>query len=314
MNYDDIATSVYDDDPNINSTNLFSCAICGLSEGDSSNLTSQNTLLTNTVVGCGHQFCINCIERELSRRKTFPCPICEVLVKRVTLSSRTLDDVQCEKDSSWRRRILKVYNKAESDFGTLLEYNNYLEEVEDIIYSIVNEEPNSEECKAKVKSYEEANRTQIVIRQSQRADEERCTADRIANEQRLADKYKRDFYEVEKAVTIAKLKFKQENIEVMLGERDQVSAEVAAAQMLGYRNELIRQRRGGGFGANGSGGGPRVREPEGGLMKDKVKDREMYRKRQAAGGGVTSENIAVQERDWNVTVASLFVQRRHQKS
>jgi len=306
MNYVDIATSAAYDDQNTNA--LFSCAICGLSEGDSSNLTSQNTLLTNTVVNCGHQFCTNCVERELSRRKTFPCPICEVLVKRVTLSSRTLDDVQCEKDTSWRRRILKVYNKAESDFGTLLEYNNYLEEVEDIIYSIVNEEPNSEECKAKVKAYEEANRTQIVIRQSQRADEERCIADRIANEQRLADKCKRDFYEVEKAVTIAKLKFKQETTEVMLGERDQVSAEVAAAQMLGYRNELIRQRRGGvGFGANGGGdGGPRVREPEGGLTKDKVKDREMYRKRQAAGGGVTGDNIAVQERDWNVTVASLF--------
>jgi CDK-activating kinase assembly factor MAT1 len=119
----------------------------------------------------------------------------------------------------------------------------------------------------------------------------------------LADKSKRDFYEVEKAITIAKLKFKQETTEVMLGERDQVSAEVAAAQMLGYRNELIRQRRGGGgvgFGANGcGGGGPRVREPEGGLTKDKVKDREMYRKRQAAGGGVTGDNIAVQERDYS---------------
>ena len=238
MNYVDIATSAAYDDPN-NTNALFSCAICGLSEGDSSNLTSQNTLLTNTVVNCGHQFCTNCVERELSRRKTFPCPICNVLVKRVTLSSRTLDDVQCEKDTSWRRRILKVYNKAESDFGTLLEYNNYLEEVEDIIYSIVNEEPNSEECKAKVKAYEEANRTQIVIRQSQRADEERCIANRIANGQRLADKCKRDFYEVEKAVSIAKLKFKQETTEVMLGERDRVSAEVAAAQMLGYRNELI---------------------------------------------------------------------------
>ena len=85
-----------------------------------------------------------------------------------------------------------------------MEYNNYLEEVEDIsellfihqrilhqlsmqmhfnlqtslVFSIVNEEPNAEEMKSKVKSYEEANRSQIVIRQSQRADEERCTADR----------------------------------------------------------------------------------------------------------------------------------------
>jgi len=76
-------------------------------------------------------------------------------------------------------------------------------------------------------SYEEANRTQIVIRQSQRADEERCIADRIANGQRLADN------------VISMRSFKQETTEVMLGERDQVSAEVAAAQMLGYRNELI---------------------------------------------------------------------------
>lgn len=94
----------------------------------------------------------------------------------------------------------------------------------------------------------------------------------------------------------------------MLGERDQVSAEVAAAQMLGYRNELIRQQRGRGGNAGGgnAGDGPRVREPEGGLVKDKLKDREMYRKRQAAGGGITSENIAVQERDWQFTIASLF--------
>ncbi len=94
----------------------------------------------------------------------------------------------------------------------------------------------------------------------------------------------------------------------MLGERDQVSAEVAAAQMLGYRNELIRQQRG--RGGQMPGTGPRVREPEGGLGKDKLTDREMYRKRQAAGGGVTSENIAVQERDWQLTVASLFARPR----
>ena len=67
---------------------------------------------------------------------------------------------------------MKVFNKIESDFPTLLEYNNYLEEVEDIIYSIVNEEENAQECKAKIKAYEEENRSAIVIRQSQRADED----------------------------------------------------------------------------------------------------------------------------------------------
>ena len=222
------------------------------------------------------------------------------------------------------------YNKVEKDFATLREYNDYLEEVEDIseqyhdlktisgglsseknrvtVFSIVNEEPNAEEMKAKVKSYEAKNRSAIVVRQSQRDDEERCILDRIAAEERERGRRKREFSEIEKAVTAAKRKFKKESTEVMLGERDQVSAEVQAAQMQGYRNELMRQQRG--RGGQVVGDGPRVREPEGGLREDRLRDREMYRKRQAAGGGITSENIAVHDRNWQMTVASTIIKPR----
>uniref|UniRef100_A0A7S1GHB7 RING-type domain-containing protein n=1 Tax=Cyclophora tenuis TaxID=216820 RepID=A0A7S1GHB7_CYCTE len=282
---------------------LFRCAICGTAEGDSSNLTTQSSLQTNATVGCGHQFCTACVERELSRRKEFPCPICETPVKRVTLSTRTLDDVQCEKDTSWRRRVTKVFNKIESDFSTLLEYNNYLEEVEDIIYAIVNEEPNAEEMKAKVKAYEEANKSQIVIRQSQRADEERSIADRIAAEQREVERRKREVIEEERAIALTKRKYKQEAAEVLLGEREEVSAELRAAQMQGYRNELKRQGRGT---TKNNMISPRVREPDDGLQRDKKLDRELYRKRQAAGGGIPSGSIASHERNWNETVSSIF--------
>jgi CDK-activating kinase assembly factor MAT1 len=112
---------------------------------------------------------------------------------------------------------LKVFNKVEGDFETLLEYNNYLEEVEDIIFSIVNEEPNAEEMKAKVKAYEEANKSQIVVRQSQRADEEQSIADRIAREQREAERRKQELQEEEKDRAISKRQYKQELTEVKLG-------------------------------------------------------------------------------------------------
>ena len=285
---------------------LFRCALCGTSESDASNLTTQSALQTNATVGCGHQFCNSCVERELSRRKTFPCPICETPVKRVTLSTRTLDDVQCEKDTSWRRRVLKVYNKAESDFPSLIEYNNYLEMVEDIIFSIVNEEPNAEAMKAKVKAEEEANKSQIVIRQSQRADEERSIADRIAAEQREAARRKREFQETEKAIALTKRKIKQESTEVMLGEREEVSADLLQAQMMGYRNELKRQQQGRGALGAAVSLGPRVREPSGGLVREKKIDRELYRKRQAAGGGIVPGLPATAERNWQYTVSSLF--------
>jgi CDK-activating kinase assembly factor MAT1 len=283
---------------------LFRCALCGIAEGDSSNLTNLQSLQTNATVGCGHQFCTPCIDRELSRRREFPCPICETPVKKVSLSTRTLDDVLCEKDTSWRRRVMKVFNKTEKDFVSLLEYNNYLEEVEDMIYSIVNEEPSAEEMKARIKAYEEAYRTEIVIRQSQRADEERAIQDQIAKEQRDAERRRRDLEEDAKAIALAKARFKQESAEVLLGEREEVSAELRAAQMQGYRNELKRQREG--KTAATIFVSPRVREPDGGMGREKKLDRDTYLRRQAAGGGIPAGSLTSQERNWNETLSTLF--------
>jgi CDK-activating kinase assembly factor MAT1 len=284
---------------------LFRCALCGMTEGDSSNLSSQQQLQTNATVGCGHQFCTSCIERELSRRREFPCPICGTAVKKVSLSTRTLDDVLCEKDTSWRRRVMKVFNKTEKDFDSLLEYNNYLEQVEDMIYSIVNEEPNAEECKLKIKEYEEQHRTEIVIRQSQRADEERAIQDQIASQKRDAELSRRDAEETARAIQAAKARFKQESAEVLLGEREEVSAELRQAQMQGYRNELKRQREGKGGATQFV--SPRVREPDGGLLKKETKlDRQFYLQRQAAGGGIPAGSLTSQERNWNEMVSTLF--------
>ena len=200
------------------------------------------------------------------------------MVKRTNLSLRSLDDIQSEKDTSWRRRVQKVFNKVEADFATLGEYNDYLEEKEDIIFSIVNEEPNAEEAKAKIRAYEEANKAEIVIRQSQRADAERSIEDRIAAEQRDFERRKRERAEEEKLIANAKRKYKQETTEVLLGEREEVSAELVAAAMQGYRNELKRQSHGKTATQFVS---PRVREPPEGYQKEKKMDREVYRKRTA---------------------------------
>jgi CDK-activating kinase assembly factor MAT1 len=200
---------------------------------------------------------------------------------------------------------MKVFNKTEKDFDSLLEYNNYLEQVEDMIYSIVNEEPNAEECKLKIKEYEEQHRTEIVIRQSQRADEERAIQDQIASQKRDTELSRRDAKETARAIQAAKARFKQESAEVLLGEREEVSAELRQAQMQGYRNELKRQREGKGGATQFV--SPRVREPDGGLLKKEMKlDRQFYLQRQAAGGGIPAGSLTSQERNWNEMVSTLF--------
>ena len=183
--------------------------------------------------------------------------------------------------------------------------NNYLEEVEDIIFSIVNEEPDAEERKAKIKKYEEENKSAIVIRQSQRADEERCIADKIAAELREAEGKKRDFVEEEEEVANVKRRMRLEQQQVLLGEREEVSAEMRAAQMQGYRNEVRRQQKGR-KAASVPTEGPKVREPKDGLIKETNITRELYEKRQSAGAGVQSGSIAVHEREFDEAVASLF--------
>ena len=86
-------------------------------------------------------------------------------------------------------------------------------------------------------------------------------------------------------------------------EREEVSADLIAAQMQGYRNELIRQKQGKKATILQD---PRVREPDGGLKREKQIDREMYEARQAAGGGIEYGNIALNERNWQHTVSTLF--------
>lgn len=251
--------------------------------------------------------CHTCTDRELVRKREFLCPICQTPVKRVTLTQRTLDAVQCEKDTSWRRRLLAVYNKTPTDFSTLKEYNDYLEEVEDMIYSIVNEEPNAEECKAKIKEHELAHRAEIVIRQSQRADEERSIQDQIAAEQLAAQRNRIQLQEERQHILYTKRKFKQESTEVLLGERAEVSAELLVAQMQGYKNEIKRR------GPNNNVPifvSPKVREPSTGLKNESNLGPELYLKRQAAGGGIPVGSIANQERNWNETFNSLFAIKR----
>lgn len=171
-----------------------------------------------------------------------------------------------------------------------------------MIYSIVHEEPDAESFKEKIKEYEAAHRAEIVVRQAVKADAERSIEDQIAAEVREAQHNRAQLEEERKHMILTKRKLKQEKTEVALGEREEVSAELIAAQMQGYRNEVKRR------GANATAVfvSPRVREPAKGFQVEKMLGREMYLKRQAAGGGIRVESIASQERNWSETVNSLF--------
>jgi hypothetical protein len=172
----------------------------------------------------------------------------------------------------------------------------------DMIHSIVNEEPDAEVYKEKIKEYEAAHRAEIVVRQAVKADAERSIEDQIAAEAKASQQNRIQLEEERKHIALTKRKLKQEKTEVLLGERGEVSAELIAAQMQGYRNEV--KRRGAAAGAVFV--SPRVREPPTGFKNVTNLGREVYLKRQAAGGGIPVGSIASQERNWAETINFLF--------
>lgn len=87
------------------------------------------------------------------------------------------------KESRLRKKTLLVYNKRREDFDSDLAFNDYKEEVEDIVFNLANE-VNVEETKAKVEQYRRANleeTSQITVRnheEERRKIVELTTADR----------------------------------------------------------------------------------------------------------------------------------------
>ena len=88
----------------------------------------------------------------------------------VQLSKKSLDETEVERDFSIRRKIKALYNKKESDFASVDDYKNYEEEVEDIVFNLVNHEDVAA-TNEKVEKYRKENSKEIVINQSRRKEE-----------------------------------------------------------------------------------------------------------------------------------------------
>jgi CDK-activating kinase assembly factor MAT1 len=97
----------------------------------------RNPSLKLLVNSCGHGLCENCVDL-LFVKGSGACPQCGVSLRRSNFRLQLFEDSSVEKEVDIRRKILRDYNKKEEDFPTLREYNDYLEEVEDIIYNLSN--------------------------------------------------------------------------------------------------------------------------------------------------------------------------------
>lgn len=74
------------------------------------------------------------------------------------------------KEMTIRRKINSIFNKREEDFPSLKEYNDYLEEVEDMTFNLI-EGIDVATIEAKIAQYKEENAEQIMVAQARKAEE-----------------------------------------------------------------------------------------------------------------------------------------------
>ncbi|EDO44111.1 predicted protein [Nematostella vectensis] len=146
----------------------------------------RNPKLKLMVNVCGHKLCDNCVD-VLFTRPSAACPECNTPLRRSDFRLQQFEDLLVEKEVDIRKTVLKYYNKHEEDFAgepdPLRSYNDYLEDVEDIVWNLTNG-IDVEETKKAMEKYKKENATQIRKSNIKLGREEAIIMSQIEEEQR----------------------------------------------------------------------------------------------------------------------------------
>lgn len=107
--------------------------------------------------------CSTCVDRIFTSGPA-PCPVphCGRTLRKRGFRAAFFEDLAIERECDIRRRVSDVFNRTEDDFETLLDYNNYLQETEELVYDLVNAKGKvRQDAEDKLRKFREANRGEI---------------------------------------------------------------------------------------------------------------------------------------------------------
>ncbi|KAM9652267.1 CDK-activating kinase assembly factor MAT1 isoform X2 [Buteo buteo] len=119
----------------------------------------RNPSLKLMVNVCGHTLCESCVEL-LFVRGAGNCQECDTPLRKSNFRVQLFEDPAVDKEVEIRKKVLKIYNKREDDFPSLSEYNDFLEEIEEIVFNLTNN-VDLENTKRKMELYQKDNKEVI---------------------------------------------------------------------------------------------------------------------------------------------------------
>lgn len=97
---------------------------------------------------CFHKICESCLYKHFQQGYA-PCPECGTLLRRINFISSTFEDVEVEREIKMRKLINRHFLKQPENFANEIDYNDYLEEYENIVFELL-ELPNESLVRDKI--------------------------------------------------------------------------------------------------------------------------------------------------------------------
>lgn len=163
----------------------------------------RKPLLKFKVNVCGHTLCENCVEL-LFIKGSAPCTTCGLPLRKNNFRLRLFEDDIVEKELEVRRRVLKDFNKKEDDFASLREYDDYLEQVETIIYNLTYE-VDVEQTKQMIEQYRRDN-AELISKNRGKLDPDEAILDELIEKEREDERFRIQMHAQDEAAQLNKMR------------------------------------------------------------------------------------------------------------
>ncbi|KAF8479217.1 CDK-activating kinase assembly factor MAT1-domain-containing protein [Russula ochroleuca] len=210
-----------------------------------------NPKLRLLVSSCYHKMCESCIDR-LYTLGPAPCPVCGKTLKKMTFIPQTFEDLVVEKEVAIRRKLAKEFNKRREDFPDLRSYDDYLQEVEDITFNLINE-IDIPETQARIAAYRKENAAFIELNQQreeayvqalkEQEEAERRERQLRAEEIRRAEEEERDAREGERRALIDNLENSDADAARLVAQARAEALKRAAARTAAAHQAVFAQQQ-----------------------------------------------------------------------
>ncbi|RLV95246.1 RNA polymerase II transcription factor B subunit 3 [Spathaspora sp. JA1] len=182
------------------------CPICKTDKYLSPNM----TFLINPE--CYHKICESCVDRIFSLGPA-PCPYpkCGKILRKNKFKQQIFEDLRIEREIDIRKKVGNVYNKTQEDFPELKQYNQYLENIEEIVFKL-NNGVDVEQTQADLDQYEQEHKLEILEKNMRESEK---SAD-LVKYQEAMERLKQEKRKIQEKMDLEDLNFQREQQQKLL--------------------------------------------------------------------------------------------------